>query len=180
LNRKYKDMISVFCLVLIVGFYLGYYTDSTRFKETFSTVYEKFDLLNSLLSPQVEGQAVMKDFSSVNELVSFLKSDKTNEIVYSSPDFVCHHFTETLIRNARVKGYRLEYLGLYGKSLQNYKDDYVSYLALYNIIGTWGDGEGHAVCVAYIRDQTIIIEPQSDVVFILENGRYRGTYMGEY
>jgi len=171
---------SVFCLLLVVGSYLGYYADSALFTETLSTVYEKFELLNSLLSPRVEGQEIMRDFSSVNELIAFLRSDKTNEIVYSSPDFVCHHFTETLIRNAKVNGHRLEYLGLYGTSLQNYQDDYVSYLASSGIIGTWGEGEGHAVCVTYIGGQTIIIEPQSDVVFRLENNRFHGIYMGEY
>lgn len=180
MNLKFKDVSSVFCLLLVVGSYLGYYTDSTLLRETFFEVFEKFELLNSLLSPPVAGRAILKDFSSITELIAFLKSDNTNEIVYSSPDFVCHHFAETLIRQAKAEGYRVEYLGIYGKSLQNYQDDYVSYLSKSGIIGTWGDGEGHAVCVAYITDQTVVIEPQSDVVFILENGRYRGIFMGEY
>jgi len=180
LNRKLKDVSSVLCLLIVVSSYVVYYVDSTYFLETFSEANEKFELLNSLLSPSVEGRAILKDFSSTNELVAFLKTDKTNEIVYSSPDFVCHHFSETLIRNARAEGYRLEYLGIYGKSLTNYQEDYVSYLSSSGIVGTWGDGEGHAVCVAYIGSQTIVIEPQSDVIFSLENGRYQGIYMGEY
>jgi len=180
LSANLKNTLSTLCLLIVFSSYCGYYFESTLFLETFSEAKEKFELANSLLSPSVQGQEILRGFSSTKELISFLKSDDTNELVYSSPNFVCHHFSETLIRNARAKGYRIEYLGIYGESLLNYQNDYVSYLSSLGVMGTWGDGEGHAVCVVYIGEQMIIIEPQTDVVFRLENGRYHGIYMGEY
>jgi hypothetical protein len=180
MNTKQKNILSSLCLVIVVSSYCGYYFDSILFIETFSEAKEKIDLVNSLLSPPVQGKAVLQDFSSIKELISFLKADKTNEIVYSSPDFVCHHFTEELIRNARADGFRLEYFGIYGKVLKNYQNDYSSYLSASGFIGTWGDGEGHAVCIAHIENQSIIIEPQTDVIFRYEDGIFLGVFIGEY
>ena len=58
---------------------------------------------------------------------------------------------------------------------------YVSFLSSSGgIIGTWGDGEGHAICIAHIEGEVFIIEPQSDVVLKLVNGKYVGVYLGEY
>ena len=168
-------------MLLVVGLYFGYYVDSNYFAETFHEATTKFELLNSLLSPIVQGKEILRDFSSTTELIQYLQSDDTNEIVYSSPDFVCHHFSETLIRHARAEGYRLEYLGIYGQSLKQYQDDYVFFLStLGGILGTWGDGEGHAVCIAYIEGEAFTIEPQSDVVLKMVNGKYIGVYLGEY
>lgn len=181
MSQKIKNIGSIFCLLLIVGLYFGYYIDSNSFAETFHEAAIKFEMLNSLLSSNVQGKEILRDFSSTNELIQYLQSDDTNEIVYSSPDFVCHHFTENLIRNARAGGYRLEYLGIYGQSLKQYQDDYVSFLSSSGgIIATWGDGEGHAICIAHIEGEVFIIEPQSDVVLKLVNGKYVGVYIGEY
>lgn len=176
--RKFKDVVSVVFLFIIIGTYSGYYFNAPFMHENVSLITDKIRQLNELLSPRVEGRSILKDFSTIEELVNFLQNDDTNEIVYS-PNFVCHHFTETLIRNARDEGYRLEYLGLYGDSLQNYENDYVSYLASFGIIGVWGEGEGHAVCMAYLGDKIIIIEPQSDVILYKEDGRYYGISKGE-
>ena len=181
MSRRFKNISLVVCLLLVVGLYFGYYVDSDYFADTFHEATIKFELLNSLLSPIVEGKEILQDFSSTKELIQFLQSDDTNNMVYSSPDFVCHHFSETLIRHARAEGYRLEYLGIYGQSLKQYQDDYVSFLSSSGgIIGTWGDGEGHAVCIAYIEGETFIIEPQSDVILKLVNGNYVGAYLGDY
>lgn len=84
------------------------------------------------------------------------------------------------VQNAHEKGYRLEYLGLYGRELTTYQSDYVSYTRSLGLISYWGEGDGHAVCLAYIGDRRIVIEPQTDVVFEKLNGRYIGLYSGEY
>jgi len=176
---KLKRSISTLFLILVISSYCGYYFETALVIDTFSEAKQKIDTINNLLSPSIQGQEILKDFGSVQELKQFLISDDTNEIVYSSPDFVCHHFSERLIRNAREEGYRLEYLGIYGDNLIQYQNDYVSYLSSYGVIGTWGEGEGHAVCVSYINGDTIVIEPQTDTIFRYENNKYYGVYIGE-
>jgi len=182
MRNTLRNFFSIFCLILVFGSYYGYYVNSQFTNENIylSSLIEKLNVLNSLLSPKITGVETLKDFSSIKELVDFLMVDRSNELVYSSPNFVCYHFTETLIRNARAKGYRLEYLGLYGRELSTYQADYLSYERSLGLIGYWGEGDGHAVCVAFIGGRKIVIEPQTDVVFEELNGRFVGLYRGEY
>lgn len=175
-----KKIVYKLFLIFIIGLYFSYYVDPDSFTNRFSILVEKVEIINSQLSPKIEGQVILQDFSSKEELVFFLRLDKTNENIYSYPNYVCHHFTETLIRNAHEEGYRIEYLGIYGNDLKDYENAYISFLSQKGIISTWGEGEGHAICVAYIGDKKILIEPQTDVFFEVKNGRYIGLYMGEY
>ncbi|MFA5366976.1 MAG: hypothetical protein WC333_03785, partial [Dehalococcoidia bacterium] len=50
---------------------------------------------------------------SYDELMDFLASDKTDEIPYSSPDFMCYHYSLTLRENANQQGLRCAFLHVY-------------------------------------------------------------------
>ena len=43
---------------------------------------------------------------SYDELIGFLADDKTNEIPYSAPDFMCYHYSMTVRENANDQGLR--------------------------------------------------------------------------
>lgn len=192
---RIRSVCSIFCLLVVTGVYLMSYMYPHEVNEEVSLFIgkiglleellksrEKVESLKDLLRPRVTGGTevgdVYKEFTSLDELIIFLSSDGTNELVYSS-NFVCHHFSETLIRNAREEKYRLEYLGLYGKDLKAYCDDYVLYMEKLGYVSWWGTGEGHAVCTVSIVDRVFVIESQTDVILERVDGRYVGVYRGE-
>jgi len=180
MRRKIKDVCSVFCLLIIVGTYSGFYINPQFIIGNFSLLGDKIALINSLLSPRTSGMKIeaLKEFTSVEEIIIFLKEDNTNEFIWSQ-DFTCAQFSEMLIRRAKEKGYYLRYLGLYGIDLKHYQDDYVLYMESLGYISWWGPGEGHAICVTFLEGRKIVIEPQTDVILEEVNGRYVGLYRGE-
>jgi len=96
---------------------------------------------------------VLEDFQDRDELITFLHSDNTDSMVYTS-DFVCEDFSRTLIRRARDSGYRMYFYVMdikNPKTLRLLEDpDYVK----------------HAICKAYIisENKWIEVEPQTDVL----------------
>lgn len=50
---------------------------------------------------------------SYDELMNFLASDKTDEVPYSVPDFMCHHYSVTLRENANQQGLRCACVNVY-------------------------------------------------------------------
>lgn len=89
---KLTRSISTLFLILVISSYCGYYFETALVVDTFSEAKQKIDTINNLLSPSIQGQEILKDFASVQELKQFLISDDTNEIVYSSPRFCLSSF----------------------------------------------------------------------------------------
>ena len=79
-----------------------------------------------------------QDFSTRQQLSTFLRMDNTNQMQYTS-DFECIDFSLTLIERAKVDGYRLYFTST----------------------------SDHAFCKAYIvsEDLWINVEPQTDVIW---------------
>ena len=84
---------------------------------------------------------------SYAELMDFLAADKTNEIPYSSPNFVCYNYSITLRENANKQGFRC------GSVIEYYVP----------IEGDQHKHQAHASNVFNTTDRGLIyIEPQTD------------------
>jgi len=124
-------------------------------------------------------------FESVEELISFLDEDNVSDIEWTE-DFVCADFTDLLIERAEASGYNtLLYRGMEGVELNNYSEVMatISYTSPYGrtwqSLGLRLSGAGHAICETKIGSRTILIEPQSDMLFELVNEVYTVLYKGE-
>lgn len=96
----------------------------------------------------------LSNFKNMYDLKSFLASDKTDKLIWTE-DFTCEDFTNTLIENAKIKGYRLKPVSVNDPNAlwPNEKFYWV------------GDG-GHALCIAYVESEGkwYYIEPQNDAI----------------
>lgn len=89
---------------------------------------------------------------SFAELIDFLAADKTNEIPYSVPDFMCHHYSLTLRENANKQGLRCAFVE-------------VAYVP---VEGGVGVNYAHAIVAFNTTDRGIIyIEPQNDSICLI-------------
>ena len=118
-------------------------------------------------------ESKLNKFQTITECATFLIKDKTNAYRWTE-SFTCEQFTETLIKNAKDSGYLLRTYTLTGNELTIYKSDSASYIG-----GSWGEGTGHAVCSFDIGEKKYVIEPQTDSIFEIVNGRFVGLYRGE-
>ncbi len=86
----------------------------------------------------------VRDFVDMDELFDFIKSDKTDEIEYSSKRFNCMDFAITVSDNALKVGYRVIFL--YSYNLET--------------------GTSHAVSMAYVQKSAkwMVWEPQTDEI----------------
>ncbi|MEM3647828.1 MAG: hypothetical protein QW506_01525 [Thermoproteota archaeon] len=121
-------------------------------------------------------------FSSIDDLVRYLKSDDLNDYVWK-PGFTCQNFTVEFISRAESQGYYIfEYCFLYGENPTAYVDALTSIRVTKergNVIMTWqyemkiNEDVGHAVVKLVLDNSTLIIEPQTDAVFRMEkeNGK---------
>ena len=84
---------------------------------------------------------------SYAELTDFLAADKTDEIPYSRPDFMCQHFSLTLRENANKQGWRCAYVEIDSVPIE----------------GGYGINYAHAIVAFNTTDRGLIyIEPQND------------------
>ncbi|MFA5056091.1 MAG: hypothetical protein WC562_07975 [Dehalococcoidia bacterium] len=87
---------------------------------------------------------------SYAELIGFLATDKTNEITYSFPDFVCLQFSLTLRENANKQGWRCAFVETNSV-----------------LIGSSGYNS-HAISAFNTTDRGIIyIDPQTDRICLI-------------
>lgn len=86
---------------------------------------------------------------SFTELMDFLADDKTDEIPYSRPDFMCHHFSLTLRENANKQGLRCAWVEVGSVPAE----------------GGMGLNYAHAITAFNTTDRGIIyIDPQDDSI----------------
>jgi len=127
-------------------------------------------------------------FESIEDLITFLDADNVSDIEWTVA-FVCADFTDALIERAEVAGYNtLRYRGMSGDELKKYSDAIatISYTVetprgsrTWYYTGLALSGNGHAVCETTIENTTIIIEPQTDMIFELEDEIFIVLYKGE-
>ena len=127
-------------------------------------------------------------FDSVDELITFLDDDNVSDIEWTE-DFVCADFTDALNEHAEAAGYNtLRYRGMDGDELKKYSDAVATIsFTIETPQGstTWYysdldlSGDGHAVCETNIGNMTIIIEPQTDMIFELKDEEFIVLYKGE-
>ena len=99
-------------------------------------------------------ESQIRDFETMTELRTFLENDYTDRIPWTT-GFDCEEFTDTLIENARLQGYRLRSIIV---------DDPNSLWPNNNFY--WVGEGSHAVCIAFVAADgcEYYIEPQNDRV----------------
>lgn len=95
----------------------------------------------------------LHDFNDLATLKRFLTNDRTDLQQYTST-FVCEDFSEMLMANAKVAGFRMEVVTI--------KDPNSVFGTA---TGQWlGDGD-HAMCLAHVANEHYFVEPQTDEIF---------------
>lgn len=94
-----------------------------------------------------------------NEMLSFIRSDRTNEHIYSFPDYVCADFSRDTQYNAIRAGYRCGKVNLRFEGGQSV------------MIGNTIYENGHTVICFETSDKGLVfIEPQHDDIVKIETG----------
>ncbi len=128
-----------------------------------------------------------KRFSSLEELIDFLKGDDLNEREPSA-GYTCVEFVKDFINRAQAKGYcDVFFYSLSGENMKRFKEalssikiekkregrveirDYSNFITSENV--------GHAVVKTTVGEIEVIIDPQIDVVLALEG--FSVLYEGE-
>jgi len=127
-------------------------------------------------------------FESIDDLIHFLDTDNVSDIEWTEA-FVCADFTDALIERAKDAGYNtLRYRGMSGDELKKYSDAIATIShtietprgsRTWYYTGLALSGNGHAVCETTIENMTIIIEPQTDMIFELKDEKFIVLYKGE-
>ncbi len=65
-------------------------------------------ILSLMFGGYAYADSTPKDFSNINELKNFLRSDNTDQLRYIPDKFDCEDFADTLRDNAAAQGWRLE------------------------------------------------------------------------
>lgn len=97
---------------------------------------------------------------SASELQDWLAVDQTNEIPYSSPDFVCGDFAVMLSQHAKMKHWDMGVVGVFGY----FRDTREPY--------------GHAFNAIFCVEGLYYVEPQTDDIWCYEG--YREIEQGDY
>lgn len=109
----------------------------TQLKEKYDAFY--FALYEPLLSKD-------KVVPKKEELKQWLAEDKTNEINYTDPDFVCGDYAVMLHMHAKLKGWDMGVMGVLGR----FRD---------------GGEFNHAFNAIICKEGLVYVEPQNDEVF---------------
>jgi len=149
LKRKYDELLNAYQSLLV-----NYTAIKNEYEKLYFAVYEP---LNEIITP------------SEDELKNWLATDKTNEMNYTYPDFVCGDFAVMLSLHAKLNHWDMGIMAVLGKT-SNGED----IAHAFNAIRCKDKGEGPA----YI----VYIEPQNDAVFygpIVEGSWYNHPGFGE-
>ncbi len=134
--------------------------------------YEYCEQNKKLLKDEFENLAIKYEnlkkekplelYPTFEEVVKFLKEDKTEKMKYELNKFDCTQFSWTLIRNAMKKGM---YAGIVNMEI---REEYPN--------GTFIDYMGHNLVVFKTKDRGIVyVEPQNDVI-VTEDGERLKVY----
>lgn len=109
----------------------------------YTQVKEKYDALyTALYKPLLAGDKIVP---TTQELRQWLKEDKTDEIVYREPDFVCGDYAVMLHMHAKMKGWDMGVVAVLGK------------------LG--GRPFNHVFNAIICKEGLAYVEPQNDEVF---------------
>ena len=149
LEREYNELLNAYQSLLV-----NYTAIKNEYEKLYFAIYEPLD---EIITP-------LED-----ELKSWLATDKTNEMNYTDPNFVCGDFAVMLSLHAKLNHWDMGVMAVLGKT-SNGED----IAHAFNAIRCKDKGEGPA----YI----VYIEPQNDAVFygpIVEGSWYNHPGLGE-
>lgn len=184
-NRSLLYLLLVACIAISVIYFL----QNEDFMNTVNEVYNEIsNATSNILKTTQDVTEPQKYFESLDELIMFLDNDNVSDIPWTE-DFVCADFAETLIKRARKQGYNtLSTKSMDGDELQRYSDVIVTIshsvetpegTTTWYYTGLELSGAGHAVCETTIGNATIVIEPQTDMIFELKDADFIVLYKGE-
>lgn len=123
-----------------------YYALIKRYNVTLTVIDD--DGQNATYSTGIE---VKWEVPSVSQLKNWLTLDKTNEMTYHYPDFVCHDFAEMLANHSRQKNWKMAFVSIEGYDTAT--------------LESWN----HAINAINTTEGLVYIEPQTDEVWWCNN-----------
>jgi len=106
----------------------------------------KIELISQLYDP-----VKYKQTPFIAELKYWLRTDRTDQVEYVDPDYVCFHFAVTLMLHGRAHHYQIGVIYVHG----------------YDIVT--GEEFRHAINAIVTHEGLVYIEPQTDDIWWLEN-----------
>lgn len=153
LNNTYQLLLKNFTVVqdkvaryeAIVGCYEQLLVNYTMLKSEYNRIIQEYGQLYRALYEPLKREE--KKIPTVNELKEWLAQDKTNELIYSVPDFVCGDFAVMLHMRAKMKGWDMGIVVVIGRLV------------------TSGREFKHAFNAILCQEGLVYVEPQRDEVF---------------
>ena len=116
--------------------------------DEYQTLFADYDKLSNVLNNPL----LDKKVPTVEELRQWLSEDKTDEIQYDHPNFVCGDFAVMLSQHAKLKNWDMGIVAVYG-----YDENYESY--------------GHAFNAIITTEGLRYVEPQNDYFWYFSDGK---------
>ena len=130
-------------------------TDYVELTQSYDELYANYTPVfsnYSALLEVVENPLSHEDVPSVDELNQWLAVDKTDEIEFEEPDFLCGDFTTMLSLHAKMNNWDMGVITIYGRT-------------------TDGEDFAHAINAIICEEGLVYIEPQTDEVWWLRDHR---------
>ena len=118
----------------------------TEMSVDYTPIFNNYSLLFEVFNEPLTYEAV----PSVDELEAWLVADKTDEITYSEPNFICGDFATMLSQHAKMNNWDMGVVAVYGRT--NDHEDFA-----------------HAINAIMCKEGLVYIEPQTDEVWSLRN-----------
>jgi len=153
LNNTYQLLLKNFTMIqdkvaqyeAIVGCYEQLAVNYTLLKSEYGRILQEYEqLYKALYEPLTREE---KKTPTINELKEWLAQDKTNELAYSVPDFVCGDFAVMLHMHAKMKGWDMGIVVVIGRLMPSGKEF------------------RHAFNAILCQEGLVYVEPQRDEVF---------------
>lgn len=153
LNNTYQLLLKNFTIIqdkvaryeAIIGCYEQLAVNYTILKSEYNRIIQEYEQLYKALYEPLTRE--VKKTPTIIELKEWLAQDKTNELIYSVPDFVCGDFAVMLHMHAKMKGWDMGIVAVVGRLVTSGRE----FKHVFNAI----------IC----QEGLVYVEPQRDEVF---------------
>ena len=120
----------------------------TEMSVDYTPIFNNYSMLLDVFNSPLSYETV----PTLDELTQWLTTDKTDEINYSEPDFICGDFATMLSQHAKMNNWDMGVVAVFGRTSDH--EDFA-----------------HAINAIICNEGLVYVEPQTDEIWSLRNYR---------